>query len=257
MSANKLIAALIIVLALCGHSFAGEGGVWQVGVINALSVGVLEGDTTIGELKTEGDTGIGTFNGLDGEMAVADGIVYRIGSDGAAAPASDAMKTPFATATRFAPEMEAKLAKVESFTDMADQLDKSLPTQNGIYAIRIDGRFDYLKVRSVPGQKRPYPTLNEVVKAQTVFTLENVEGTLVGFRFPAYLKNVNVPGWHMHFLTKDRKRGGHALDLRAAGLGAKLAMARRHTVKMFYNADFNQADLAGAGEYSKSFAPDR
>ncbi|MBI4667418.1 MAG: acetolactate decarboxylase [Nitrospinae bacterium] len=257
MSAKKLVVALIICFGLSGYAAGGDSGVYQVGVVNALSVGVLEGDVTIGELKREGDTGIGTFNGLDGEMAVADGVVYQIKSDGVAIPAGDTLKTPFATVTMFAPDREVKLASVESFTNMAAQLDKALPTLNAIYAVRIDGKFEYLKARSVPGQKRPYPTLNDVVKQQTVFTYESVEGTLVGFRFPSYMKSVNVPGWHLHYLTKDRKRGGHALDLRAVSLTAKLSTASRHTVKLFYNADFNQADLAGAGEYSKSFAPEK
>ena len=48
---------------------------------------------------------------------------------------------------------------------------------------------------------------------QVVHTLEGVQGTLIGFRFPAAASSVNVAGWHFHFLTADRKRGGHVLDL--------------------------------------------
>lgn len=47
------------------------------------------------------------------------------------------------------------------------------------------------------------------------FDLENVSGTIVGFRVPGYLEGVNVPGYHMHFLTTDRKAGGHVLAFRA------------------------------------------
>jgi acetolactate decarboxylase len=36
---------------------------------------------------------------------------------------------------------------------------------------------------------------------------------IVGVRCPAFMKGVNVPGYHLHFLTRDRKAGGHVLDL--------------------------------------------
>ncbi len=34
----------------------------------------------------------------------------------------------------------------------------------------------------------------------------------MGFRFPDYVSGINVPGYHMHFLTEDRTAGGHVLD---------------------------------------------
>ena len=40
----------------------------QVSTINALLAGVYDGILTVGELKGYGDFGIGTFEGLDGEM---------------------------------------------------------------------------------------------------------------------------------------------------------------------------------------------
>jgi len=36
----------------------------------------------------------------------------------------------------------------------------------------------------------------------------------VGFCSPDYAQGVNVPGYHLHFLTEDRKAGGHILDCR-------------------------------------------
>ena len=47
------------------------------------------------------------------------------------------------------------------------------------------------------------------------------DGTLIGFRFPATARSVNVAGWHFHFLTADRTRGGHVLGL-TTGQGAAL-----------------------------------
>jgi acetolactate decarboxylase len=67
-------------------------------------------------------------------------------------------------------------------------------------------------MRSVPRQNPPYPQLVDVVKNQPEFELFDVQGTLAGFRFPDYTQGVNVPGYHLHFLSENRKSGGHVLD---------------------------------------------
>ena len=47
---------------------------------------------------------------------------------------------------------------------------------------------------------------------QHVFDFEDVEGTLVGFRFPAYAQGLEVAGYHLHFVDAARRRGGHVLS---------------------------------------------
>lgn len=51
----------------------------------------------------------------------------------------------------------------------------------------------------------------EIVKTQPTFEYERVRGTLMGFRTPPYMKGLNVPGYHLHFITEDHSRGGHVL----------------------------------------------
>lgn len=45
-----------------------------------------------------------------------------------------------------------------------------------------------------------------------MFDFADVNGVMVGFRLPAFMAGVNVPGYHMHFLTEDLTAGGHVLD---------------------------------------------
>lgn len=54
----------------------------------------------------------------------------------------------------------------------------------------------------------------DVVSNQTIFEFKNVSGTLVGFRTPDYMNEVNVVGYHLHFVTKDRRSGGHVIELK-------------------------------------------
>jgi acetolactate decarboxylase len=53
----------------------------------------------------------------------------------------------------------------------------------------------------------------DVVASQNVFDFDDIEGTIVGFRFPDYAEGINVPGYHLHFADPDRARGGHVLDV--------------------------------------------
>jgi len=84
--------------------------------------------------------------------------------------------------------------------------------QNIFHAVKRDGTFDYVKTRSVPGQQKPYPPLVEVTANQPIFEFEYRKGTIVGFYSPDYVEGLNVPGYHLHFITEDRTAGGHVLE---------------------------------------------
>ena len=184
----------------------------QISTIDAILNGVYDGVVDFGTLKKYGDFGIGTFEGLDGEMLGFDGNFYQVKSDGIAYPASDSMETPFASVTFFEVDCNHDLPEGISYEQLEDFLDGVLPTGNIFYAIKIEGTFSYMKTRSVPAQEKPYPPLVEVTQNQPTFEFNDVEGTIVGFRCPAYVSGVNVPGYHLHFLTKSRDSGGHVLE---------------------------------------------
>ncbi|QWR77373.1 acetolactate decarboxylase [Candidatus Magnetomonas plexicatena] len=59
--------------------------------------------------------------------------------------------------------------------------------------------------------RKPYPGLLEAVKGQTVFDYENVNGTILGFWFPEFMKGAGITGFHFHFISDDRAKGGHLL----------------------------------------------
>src|SRR5258705_13808803 len=76
---------------------------YQVGTISGLVAGGYDGGVTVGELLRHGGFGLGTFNGVDGEMMVLDGRVYRGTIDGRAHLVTRADKTPFAVVTAWRP----------------------------------------------------------------------------------------------------------------------------------------------------------
>lgn len=186
--------------------------VYQLSTIGALLHSIFDGDVTFGAIKRHGDFGLGTFNALDGEMVAVDGVFYRIDHEGNAHVVDDSVKTPFVTVKFFNPDKFISLYKILDYDGLKKYLDENIKSVNTIYAFRIEGTFKTLKVRSVPRMNKPYPTLKEVLKLESVFDYENISGTLIGFRMPPFMENLNETGYHFHFLTDDRKRGGHALD---------------------------------------------
>lgn len=201
----------------CAQAFAG-GVLSQYSTIDALLAGVYDGRMTLGQLKDYGDLGLGTFNGLAGEMVFLDGVFYQVKADGKVYRPTPDVKTPFAAVVEFEPEDGFTLGEVRGMAALKKELLARMGSKNIFHAFKITGRFDYVRTRSVPAQKKPYPPLKEVVKHQPEFEFHDLDGTIIGFYCPAYVEKINVVGFHLHFLNKSRTGGGHLLDVRAKGL---------------------------------------
>ena len=177
---------------------------FQASTIGALLDGAYDGDVTIAELAEHGDLGLGTLNALDGEMIVLDGRFYRADIDGLVEELDPNARTPFAALVWFEPSLERVLDRPLSHDRLLAELDTVAADDEASCALRIEGEFERVRARSVPRELPPYRPLAEVVADQHVFELTEVEGTLVGFRFPQYADGIEVGGYHLHFLTADR-----------------------------------------------------
>jgi acetolactate decarboxylase len=184
----------------------------QVSTIDAILNGVYDGVIDFKTLKTYGDFGIGTFEGLDGEMLAYEGDFYQVKADGIAYPVDDTARTPFSSVTFFDTDLEENLPGGINYGSLPGFMAGLLPTENIFYAVEIKGTFSYVKTRSVPAQEKPYPPLVEVTAKQPTFEFEDVEGVIVGFLCPPYVSGLNVPGYHLHFLNSDKNAGGHVLE---------------------------------------------
>jgi acetolactate decarboxylase len=123
--------------------------------------------------------------------------------------------TPYAVVAPFSPAEPIELPPVLTATQLEPWLRRARRVAERPDAIRIDGRFAGVQLRSVPKQRRPYPPLAEAIAHQHVVELKDVAGTMVGFRFPDALDGIEMAGFHLHFVTDDRLRGGHVLGYTA------------------------------------------
>jgi acetolactate decarboxylase len=186
--------------------------IYQFSVIDALLEGVYDGEISCGELKEKGDFGLGTFDNLDGEMLELDGAIYQIKVDGNVYEKDDTETSPFAAVTFFEADIKDNINTEMTGQELAAHIEEMLPSQNLMYAVKVTGNFSYMKTRSVAAQETPYPRLVDVTKDQSVFEFNNTEGTIVGYWMPEFVDGINVPGYHLHFITRDRTAGGHILD---------------------------------------------
>lgn len=246
MTCRRLALLVAAALAFTGCTAqADRDTLYQTSTLGALMEGVYDGDMSVAALLAHGNFGLGTFDALDGEMIVVDGTAYQVRDDGRAHPAAADMLTPFAAATWLDVDTQVDLAALPSLTDLCNAIDAKLTTRNVPYAIRLDGEFEYVKVRSVPRQSKPYPRLVVVAKAQPVFEHRNIRGTLVGFRLPTYTDGINVPGYHLHFIDADRTVGGHLLDCRLVRGTVTVDTTAALHVRLPATAGFAKVDLTG------------
>jgi acetolactate decarboxylase len=189
----------------------------QVSTYEALKAGRYDGQLACSNLLQYGDTGLGTFEGLDGEMVVLKGRIYQVAVDGSVQEADPAWTVPFADVTWFEPDVMFDVAELDQKV-FQNTMRWKRPDPAHAYALRVTGQFRRLSVRSVPRQAAPYPPLEQVVaEQQQVRELTNVPATMVGFLLPDEVGVLLPPGFHLHALTEDLAAGGHVLDFELAG----------------------------------------
>jgi acetolactate decarboxylase len=207
-----MVIAAAIVISSPGTEESNDR-IYQIGTLEGLLNGDFGGKITVGELLEHGSYGLGTFSGLDGEMIVIDDDCYRVAADGSVSRMPLGTSTPFASVTDLDDDEGFMTVTEGNYTGLKEQLLSALENDQAFYMFVIHSTYSNVTVRSVPGQQPPYPPLADVVAQQSVYYLENVTGTLIGFYAPSYIGTVDQAGFHFHFISDDRTLGGHVLDV--------------------------------------------
>jgi acetolactate decarboxylase len=181
----------------------------QVGTIGALLDANYDGSLTLGELLERGNLGIGTTDGLGGELIVVEGGAYLADQDGFISTPAPSETTPFAVVC---PEDPFLVTSASGDRRSVEDRIVEVSGSRKVVAVRIAGEFSEVSLRSVERQSKPYPPLAEAVKHQHTFSCSDVGGVIVGFCFPDALAGIEVPGFHLHFMDSDASRGGHVVD---------------------------------------------
>jgi acetolactate decarboxylase len=258
-----IAAALIIILVIAGGVIVNDAmkpqhqgfsnatgmetdGVFQVSTIDALSSGLYDGVATVGEIQQHGDFGSGTFEGMDGELIALDGSVYQATSDGSVRLADPSKRVPFAEVKFFRQDLVFDIPGGKTMSDTENDMAMQFPSKNLVYAIKARATFPDITVRAIPKQEKPYPLLVTAAAQESIFHLKNSTGTIVGFYFPDSFNGVNIPGYHLHFISDDRSKGGHVLDFRGPDTNLTIVADKVSTiiVTLPTTGDYLSADLS-------------
>ncbi|WP_370451994.1 acetolactate decarboxylase [Corynebacterium sp. 320] len=218
--------------------------IFQNSLMTALLDGIYDGEMTVGELLGKGNFGLGTFDALDGEMVIVDGICYQLRHDGTATLADLQAGSPYAVCTNFVPRIRRRAPKNITRADLSGFIDEMTPSENYMYAVRITGRFSRVTTRTVVKQQQPYRPMTEATDDDAEQIFDNVSGVIAGFRTPIYEKGISVPGCHVHFIDDDRTVGGHVLDFTLEEGKIELCPGTDLELRLPLTREFSAANLA-------------
>ena len=248
---KKTVLTAVLVLSVLGcAAFAGEpvsDKLFQVALLQSLMQGEYDGMISVGELKTYGDTGIGTFQSVNGELIMLDGVVYRALWDGSVEVVPDDETVPFSNVTFFDADIKKENVNTSSIKELKEILTSIAKGQgkNQFYMAKVKGLMPSMLVRSELAQEKPYKTLNAALETdQREFSYENVNGTIVALYCPDYMDGLNTPGWHLHFVSHDRTKGGHVLELDVNSCKVELDIMSSFAMIIPNDSGFNDKDLA-------------
>jgi acetolactate decarboxylase len=236
-ASSVVTAALSQYLAIPVHTL------FQVSISGALVAGVYDREVSVQSILQHGDFGLGTFANLDGEMVILDGRVYQVQGTGHVSEAAPDAGAPFAVVTRFSPQTDVETKPLGSFKDLEARCDEYRNSGNIFYALRLDGCFGRVRTRAV-NPPQPGTRLVDAAKAQSEFSFSDIDGTLVGLWSPGFSSAFSISGYHFHFLSKDRRHGGHLLDVEAGPLRLKVEALTDFHLALPESEAFLKADLS-------------
>ena len=201
---------------------------FQYGTMAGIMEGAFSGSITLEELLKHGNFGIGTFDGLDGEMIIVDGKIYKTDYYGNSAIQPTSSTTPFASITTF----KAEYKKVDNYTfnNLVSKVNDYL-NPNYFYAIKITGTFKKIHTRSPKKQEKPYPPLLKVLENQNIFKYKDSTGVVAGFYSPECAHGIGVGGLHLHYISNDLKNGGHVFDFEIENAQIEISKALDYFLK--------------------------
>jgi len=215
---------------------------FQVSTSGALVQGVYERAVSSNLLLNYGDFGLGTFENLDGEMVVLDGAIYQVRSDGKVTKIEKDVGTPFAVVTHFVADQDQMVENASSFEDLTKICDRYRDSDNLFYAFRIDGHFGHVHTRAMRETLEGLP-LAKAAAIQPEFEFTGVDGTLVGIWAPQFSSALNIAGYHFHFLSEDRSKGGHLLECSGKHLRIRVERLNDFHLSLPESEEFLRADL--------------
>lgn len=214
---------------------------------------IYDGNLTAAELKNKGDIGLGSYNALNGELVMLDGVLYEALGDGSVIEVEDDVKIAYTNATFFKEDQSLQFMGIGDYDALRAKLNEQLGSKNYFYAFKIHGTFQTLKLGGVPKQEKPYNQgLDVLIPDRPIFDRKNITGTMVGFYCPDYIGQINVAGYHLHFVSDDKESAGHVMEFsNATQLSGGFMKINKYQFDLPITPEFDSVDLKKSFQYDK------
>ncbi|MGI6264031.1 MAG: acetolactate decarboxylase [Acutalibacteraceae bacterium] len=226
--------------------------IYQVSTLQALALGYTRPVVTARELLAHGDTGLGTFESVDGEMIVADGVCYQAKQDGSIVCAQETAGVPFAVVGSLQNGRTFNMEEKRDIDAIKTELTLKIEEWfglNSIHIARIDGYFDLIRARAGAAYRSQHVSLKDILsKTQKDFCFERLHGSLICVYYPDYMDGINASGWHLHFVSEDRRLGGHVFDVSMGHGECRLQKIDRLEIQLPREAAFDTYSLKDASK---------
>ncbi len=215
---------------MTGHACDASDVTFQLSLAHVLLDGGYDGVATLGEVLPAGDHGLGTVDRLDGELVIVDAEPWRVDHTGRAELMGPDTLTPFAVLTTMDSPTTARVNGID-LNEVSAEIDRLASSRAGVIAIRLEGSFRHVVLRSVKAQDPPYRPFAEVVATDEVrWEHDHFEGVFVGFCFPDLHTSDVIGGLHLHGLDTSRSTGGHNYALEVDD--AQLSVETSHEIAL-------------------------
>ena len=225
---------------------------FQVSTLQSLALGYTRAVMTVGELMQHGETGLGTFEDVNGEMIVIDGKCYRAMDDGRITEGGDERGVPFASVAYMDNCREFELSGDYTMESLKAELNNRIEEDfglNSMHVIQIHGTFEKIYARSELPYRAHHVTLKDMLDiTQTSFEFSNIRGSLVGVYYPDYMDGINAAGWHLHFVNDERNKGGHVYEIKMTSGKVRLAKKTRIDIQLPKDPAFDTYSLKSASK---------
>ncbi|SNR77043.1 acetolactate decarboxylase [Lutibacter agarilyticus] len=214
---------------------------------------IYDGTLKASELKERGTIGLGSYNALEGELVMLDGILYEALGDGSVIVVNDTTKIAYANAAFYKEDVAFKFEDTYNYEDLRKELNLQTGSKNFFYAFKIHGTFQKLKLGGVPKQEKPYTEgLDVLIPNRPVFDKENITGTMVGFYCPEFIGKINVTGYHLHFVSDDKKSAGHVMEFtNASDLTGGYKKISKYQFDLPETNEYEAVNLEKSFQYNK------
>ena len=222
---------------------------YQAGIACSLKYDMRRGSTTIGEMREHGTLGFGTNAFPGGEMVILEDGAYAGIVPDRVRVLGDDEHVPLGFMAWFQPDCCRSLTgcSYEELTGAFETLIREKwGSLNYFYMMRLCGRFHKLELRTT---NRCLDEEGKGYSLRDFKTHEDIEGTMIGLWVPSYAKELNMPGWHFHFISEARDHVGHVISVGDFSAEAGLQRMTQWQIALSEDEEFSQID------FDKPFQP--